>query len=62
MTLIRWQPFQEVESLRRQFDRMFDDLADYSRDNELSKTAWAPAIALKDTDESLLLRAEVPGY
>jgi HSP20 family protein len=26
MALIRWQPFQEMETLRRQMDQMFDEM------------------------------------
>ncbi len=59
MALIRWQPFHEMESLRRQMDQLFDEFAGMSR--ETSSTAWAPAIELKDENDHLVLRAEIPG-
>lgn len=58
MALIRWQPFQEMETLRHQMDKMFDELAGYNR--EVTKT-WSPAVELSDTNDQLILRAEVPG-
>ncbi|GAX41892.1 heat shock protein Hsp20 [Tolypothrix sp. NIES-4075] len=58
MALIRWQPFQEMETLRHQMDKMFDELAGYNR--EVTKT-WSPAVELEDTNDQLILRAEVPG-
>jgi len=58
MALIRWQPFQEMETLRHQMDKMFDELAGYNR--EVTKT-WSPAVELEDTNDNLILRAEVPG-
>ncbi|MFE1747458.1 Hsp20/alpha crystallin family protein [Coleofasciculus sp. H7-2] len=58
MALIRWQPFQEMETLRRQMDRMFDELASVNRDALIS---WKPAIELQDTEDSLILRAQIPG-
>ncbi|MBD2085813.1 Hsp20/alpha crystallin family protein [Coleofasciculus sp. FACHB-542] len=58
MTLIRWQPFQEMETLRRQMDRMFDELASVNRDAPIT---WKPAIELQDTEDSLILRAQIPG-
>ncbi len=58
MTLIRWQPFQEMETLRRQMDRMFDELASVNRDAPIT---WKPAIELQDTGDSLILRAQIPG-
>ena len=62
MALIRWQPWQEMESLRRQLDRVFDDLVPTTRDGLTTSTrTWAPAIELKATETDLVLRAELPG-
>ncbi|OUL18601.1 molecular chaperone [Nostoc sp. RF31YmG] len=58
MVLVRWQPFSEMENLRRQMDRMFDELGGVN--SQVTKT-WTPAIELQDTNESLILRAEIPG-
>ncbi|PIG94222.1 Hsp20/alpha crystallin family protein [Gloeocapsopsis sp. IPPAS B-1203] len=58
MTLIRWQPFQEIETLRRQMDQVFEELAG---NNQQPETFWKPAVELKDTEDSLILRAEIPG-
>lgn len=62
MALIRWQPWQEMETMRRQLDQLFDELAPVSRDmlSSVRKT-WAPAIELKSTDTDVVLRAELPG-
>ncbi|MDZ8050709.1 MAG: Hsp20/alpha crystallin family protein [Aulosira sp. ZfuVER01] len=58
MVLVRWQPFSEMETLRRQMDKMFDELG--SVNAQIAQT-WTPAIELQDTNESLILRAEIPG-
>ncbi|MES1023073.1 Hsp20/alpha crystallin family protein [Gloeocapsa sp. BRSZ] len=58
MALIRWQPFQEIETLRRQMDQVFDELAG---SNQQLETFWKPAVELKDTEDNLILRAEIPG-
>ncbi|MDM9380305.1 Hsp20/alpha crystallin family protein [Chlorogloeopsis sp. ULAP01] len=58
MALIRWQPFQEMETIRRQMDRMFDELAGVNRE---FMTTWTPAIELEDTEDNLILRVEIPG-
>lgn len=58
MALIRWQPFQEMETLRRQMDQMFDEITGLNRDYQ---GAWKPAIELQDTEENVILRAEIPG-
>jgi HSP20 family protein len=58
MALIRWQPFQEIETLRRQMEQMFDEVIGTQRQ---SATSWQPAIELQDTEENLVLRAAIPG-
>ena len=58
MALIRWQPFQEMTTLRRQMDELFDELMSGDRQ---SSTSWQPALELQDTDEALILRAELSG-
>jgi len=58
MMLMRWQPFQEVETLRRQLDQVFDEFKGFSK--ERSET-WTPAIELQDSADNLLLRAQLPG-
>lgn len=60
MALIRWQPFQEMETLRRQMDQMFDELAGFQR-GESANLTWKPAVELEDAGERLILRAEIPG-
>ncbi|MFB2898637.1 Hsp20/alpha crystallin family protein [Aerosakkonemataceae cyanobacterium BLCC-F50] len=59
MRIVRWQPFSEMESLRRQMDRMFDELLEINQ--QPGNTNWTPAIELKDEQNQLILRAEIPG-
>jgi len=63
MTLIRWQPWQEIESLRRQFDHVFDELSTFTPNHPLrtNGATWTPAIELKTTDTDVILQAELPG-
>jgi HSP20 family protein len=58
MTLIRWQPFQEMATLQGQLNRIFDDM---NRFQDAQPMTWKPAIELQNTDESLILKAEIPG-
>jgi HSP20 family protein len=52
-----WQPFQDMETLARQLDRLFDDLDGTPQE----QPAWAPAMELQDTGEALVLRVQIPG-
>lgn len=58
MALVRWNPYAEMESFRRQLDRIFDDMTDYST---LRERSWQPAVELHDAGENLVLKAQVPG-
>jgi HSP20 family protein len=58
MALTRWQPYQEIATLRRQMDQMFSELASVNRESQMT---WKPAVELKDTEENVILRAEIPG-
>lgn len=62
MTLVRWQPWYEMETLRRQLDQLFDELAPVTRTSiaKVQRT-WTPAIELQQTDDAVMLRAELPG-
>ena len=56
--LVRWQPFQEMEEVRRQFDRLFRELAPLEQ--ESAKGGWIPASELRDDGEHLTLSLSLP--
>jgi len=57
--LIRyWQPFTEIETLREQLDKVFDQRA-ATRDN--SEATWMPALELVDAGDNFVLKAQLPG-
>ncbi len=58
MALIRWQPFQEMETLRRQMDQMFDEMIGVNHNQQRS---WQPAVELQVTEDNVIVRAEIPG-
>jgi HSP20 family protein len=64
MSLVRWQPMKEVENLRRQMDRLFDEWLIPERDFPLlphGDRTWAPAIEMEETDTDIILKTEIPG-
>lgn len=58
MAIIRWNPYSEIESIRRQFDKMFDDATAFSPS---FNNVWKPAVELQDNGDNLTLKAELPG-
>jgi HSP20 family protein len=65
MSLIRWQPLKELDTLRHQMNHLFDELMHSDRKftqfPQLEDALWAPAIELKETETDLILKAVVPG-
>lgn len=59
MALIRWQPFQEMESLQRDMNRLFDRLA--TTDGESNRQSFVPAAELHETSNAINLSLELPG-
>ena len=59
MTLMRWTPWQELESMNLQLSRILDDGG--SSQGGDSAMHWAPAVDIRETDDALLVQAELPG-
>ncbi len=60
MALIRWQPFQEVDSLQRDMNRLFDRFITNNNEENIT-SAFAPAAEIKDMSDVISLKVEVPG-
>ena len=58
-SLMRWEPFREMETLQRQMNRLFDDFN--ATGNPLNGGTFVPAAELHETAEALHLKLEVPG-
>jgi HSP20 family protein len=63
--MIKWQPLEDLHSLRSQINRLFDDIVNeeplFDRLASLPETPWVPAIELQETETGLVLKAQVPG-
>ena len=59
MALIHWQPFQEIEGLQRDMNRLFDRFV--TADEDRLNIAFAPKVELQETADAIHLKAEIPG-
>ncbi|MGH2953116.1 MAG: Hsp20/alpha crystallin family protein [Solirubrobacterales bacterium] len=59
MTLVRWEPTRELDSLHSEVNRVFD--AFFGNGNGFRARRWTPPMDLVETDEHLVLRADLPG-
>jgi HSP20 family protein len=61
MTLIRWQPFEETEYLKRSMNRLFETLNPTNGEGKMNRQAFVPAAELQETPEAIHLSLEAPG-
>ncbi|MDW8066104.1 MAG: Hsp20/alpha crystallin family protein [Aquificaceae bacterium] len=55
--LMLWSPFAEIERIRREFDRLFEELMP----KEEIERVFAPAVDVYETDKEVVIKAELPG-
>jgi HSP20 family protein len=58
MALVRWEPAREVDSLQTEVNRVFDA---FFGQGTSSSRRWVPAMDLVETEDHLVLRADLPG-
>ncbi len=58
MSLIRWEPFREIDSLQREMNRLFDTITP-TTGKELE--TFIPPAELHETPEAFQIKLEVPG-
>jgi HSP20 family protein len=55
-------PTQDFQSLQSQLNRLFEPFARYTvADEDLVAGAWAPPVDVAETQDKIVVRAEVPG-
>jgi len=61
MTLVRWDPFRELESMSDRLNRVFarPTLSTSSRE-ALTVADWIPTVDISETDTEYLIKAELP--
>jgi HSP20 family protein len=61
MALIRWEPYREINSLQREMNRLFDDMAHPTANGGNGGVTFIPAAEMQETPEAIHLKLEVPG-
>lgn len=64
-SLVRWQPFQELNSLQRQMNRVFDNFFGRTPlmpcEENLNGWEFGPPVDIYEDDQRLTFKVEVPG-
>lgn len=62
MAILRWEPFRDPVTTQDRFNRLFNDA--FSRalgEGSMGTSGWTPAVDIYETDQSVVLKAELPG-
>lgn len=61
MALVHWQPFQEMQDVQREMNRLFENVLTPSAQNNRLGAAFSPAAELAEMEDHYQLKLEVPG-
>jgi len=62
MAIVRWEPFRDLVTAQRDFDRLFREaFSSQQGETELSTRSWAPPVDIYETEDAIVLKAELPG-
>jgi HSP20 family protein len=62
MAIVRWEPFRDLVTTQKEFDRLFREaFSPMSGETELSTRSWAPPVDIYETEDAIVLKAELPG-
>ena len=62
MAIVRWEPFRDLMTAQRDFNRLFREaFSPLFGEAELSTRSWAPPVDIYETENDIILKAELPG-
>jgi HSP20 family protein len=62
MAIIKWDPFRDLVTLREKMNRLFEDaFTSRGEERDLIASTWTPAVDIYETENELILSAEIPG-
>jgi HSP20 family protein len=60
MKMMRWDPFDEIGTMGRSMERLFDDFFTRRLDREPARVEWEPAVEMFETEQDVVVRAALP--
>jgi HSP20 family protein len=62
MAVVRWDPFRDLNVLQDRMNRLFEDAGrGWRPDEPAATTTWSPAVDIFETEQEIVVKAELPG-
>ncbi len=62
MAIIRWDPFRDLITIREKMNHLFEEaVTSRGEEKDLVSSSWTPTVDIFETEDELVLSAEVPG-
>jgi HSP20 family protein len=61
MAIIRYNPFGEVGRLRREMDKLFEDMIGSEKEEDIARGSWFPRVNINERKEDIIVTADLPG-
>lgn len=62
MAIVRWEPFRDLMTTQKEFERLFREaFSPMQGETEVSTRSWAPPVDIYETEDAIILKAELPG-
>lgn len=61
MAIVRYQPWNSMEQLRREMGRLFEGQPSTEEESSIATSDWVPAVDIQENDAEFLIHADIPG-
>ena len=61
MSLVRYEPRDTIEQLRREMGRMFEGIPAVDEGSNIATSDWIPAVDIQENTKEFIIHADIPG-